>query len=70
VAIHVHAHVSHALPHSTYAQLKEYDGKKLVCVTKEGLELDDDEDVCRIPGVDNCEGDSFSLATTESLLGC
>jgi len=24
-------------------QLKEYDGKKLVCVTKEGLELDDDE---------------------------
>ncbi|ORZ33971.1 heat shock protein 90 kDa [Catenaria anguillulae PL171] len=25
-------------------QLKEYDGKKLVSVTKEGLELDDDED--------------------------
>jgi molecular chaperone HtpG len=25
-------------------QLKEYDGKKLVCVTKEGLELDDDEE--------------------------
>lgn len=25
-------------------QLKEYDGKKLTCVTKEGLEIDDDED--------------------------
>lgn len=25
-------------------QLKEYDGKKLVCVTKEGLVIDDDED--------------------------
>ncbi len=25
-------------------QLKEYDGKKLVCATKEGLELEDDED--------------------------
>lgn len=25
-------------------QLKEYDGKKLQCVTKEGLELDEDED--------------------------
>lgn len=25
-------------------QLKEYDGKKLVCVTKEGLELPEDED--------------------------
>eukprot|EP00761_Pharyngomonas_kirbyi_P011348 gb/GECH01011373.1/.p1 GENE.gb/GECH01011373.1/~~gb/GECH01011373.1/.p1 ORF type:complete len:721 (+),score=240.50 gb/GECH01011373.1/:1-2163(+) len=25
-------------------QLKEYDGKKLVCVTKEGLDLGDDED--------------------------
>jgi molecular chaperone HtpG len=25
-------------------QLKEYDGKKLICVTKEGLEIDDDED--------------------------
>ena len=25
-------------------QLKEYEGKKLVCVTKEGLELDEDED--------------------------
>jgi len=25
-------------------QLKEYDGKKLVCVTKEGLKLEDDED--------------------------
>ncbi|CAB5133640.1 unnamed protein product [Rhizophagus irregularis] len=26
------------------SQLKEYDGKKLVCITKEGLELDDDEE--------------------------
>jgi len=26
------------------SQLKEYDGKKLVCITKEGLELDEDED--------------------------
>ena len=25
-------------------QLKEYDGKKLVCVTKEGLQLDETED--------------------------
>jgi hypothetical protein len=25
-------------------QLKEYDGKKLVCCTKEGLKFDDDED--------------------------
>jgi molecular chaperone HtpG len=25
-------------------QLKEYDGKKLVCVTKEGLEIEDDEE--------------------------
>ena len=25
-------------------QLKEYDGKKLLCVTKEGLEIEDDED--------------------------
>merc|ERR1711968_265347 len=25
-------------------QLKEYDGKKLVCYTKEGLELDDSEE--------------------------
>jgi molecular chaperone HtpG len=25
-------------------QLKEYDGKKLVCVTKEGLEIEEDED--------------------------
>jgi len=25
-------------------QLKEYDGKKLVCVTKEGLELEEDEE--------------------------
>ena len=25
-------------------QLKEYDGKKLVCVTKEGLELPEDEE--------------------------
>jgi molecular chaperone HtpG len=26
------------------SQLKEYDGKKLVCITKEGLELDEDEE--------------------------
>jgi len=26
------------------SQLKEYDGKKLICITKEGLELDEDED--------------------------
>ena len=25
------------------SQLKEYDGKKLICITKEGLEFDDDE---------------------------
>ncbi len=25
-------------------QLKEYDGKKLVCVTKEGLQLDETDD--------------------------
>jgi len=25
-------------------QLKEFDGKKLVCVTKEGLELPEDEE--------------------------
>jgi molecular chaperone HtpG len=26
------------------SQLKEYDGKKMICITKEGLELDEDED--------------------------
>jgi len=26
------------------SQLKEYDGKKLICITKEGLELDEDEE--------------------------
>jgi len=28
----------------TVSQLKEYDDKKLICITKEGLELDEDED--------------------------
>jgi molecular chaperone HtpG len=36
----------HALPCFAYAvqQLKEYDGKKLVSATKEGLKLDETED--------------------------
>ncbi|KAF0536242.1 heat shock protein 90 [Gigaspora margarita] len=32
-----------AVENSLFAKLKEYDGKKLVCITKEGLEIDEDE---------------------------
>jgi len=49
-------------------QLKEYDGKKLVCVTKEGLELEEDEDEKKSLEEDKAKMEAL-CSTVKEILG-